>query len=35
MANKGRSVEGFFGTIHHYDEHGKKIGTSRPGFLGS
>lgn len=34
MGNKGRSERGFLGTIHHYDEHGRKTGTSRPGFLG-
>lgn len=34
MGKKGRSVPGAFGTIHHYDEHGRKTGTSRPGFFG-
>ena len=34
MANKGKSVPGMFGSIHHYDEHGKKIGRSDPGFFG-
>ncbi len=34
MGNKGHSERGLFGDIHHYDEHGKKIGTSSPGFLG-
>ena len=34
MANKGKSVPGFFGTINHYDEHGKKIGHSDPGLFG-
>ncbi len=34
MANKGHSERGFFGDIHHYDEHGHKIGTSRPGMFG-
>ena len=34
MANKGRSTPGLFGTINHYDEHGKKIGRSEPGFFG-
>ena len=34
MANKGRSERGMFGTIHHYDEHGKKIGKSEPGLFG-
>lgn len=35
MANKGRSSKGLFGTIHHYDEHGKKVGRSEPGLFGS
>lgn len=34
MGNKGRSERGFGGTIHHYDEHGKKIGRSDPGLFG-
>lgn len=34
MAKKGYSREGFFGDIHHYDEHGYKTGTSRPGVFG-
>ena len=34
MSNKGHSRKGLFGTIEHYDEHGKKTGYSRPGFLG-
>ena len=34
MANKGRSEEGFFGTIHHYDSHGNKVGRSDPGLFG-
>lgn len=34
MANKGRSEQGFFGTVHHYDEHGKKVGHSVPGLFG-
>ena len=34
MGNKGRSERGFGGTIHHYDEHGKKVGRSEPGFFG-
>lgn len=34
MANKGRSSKGVFGTIHHYDEHGKKVGRSEPGLFG-
>ena len=34
MSKKGYSREGFFGDIHHYDEHGQKTGTSRPGMLG-
>lgn len=25
MGNKGRCTRGFGGTIHHYDEHGKKL----------
>lgn len=35
MGNKGYSRKGFFGTIHHYDEHGRKTGHSTPGFFGS
>lgn len=34
MANKGRSEKGLFGTIYHYDEHGKKVGRSEPGLFG-
>lgn len=34
MAKKGRSEEGLFGTVYHYDEHGKKTGRSEPGFFG-
>ena len=34
MGNKGHSERGLFGDIHHYDEHGKKTGTSRPGLFG-
>ncbi len=34
MAKKGRSEPGFFGTVHHYDEHGRKIGRSDPGLFG-
>ena len=34
MANKGKSVPGLFGTINHYDEHGRKIGRSEPGIFG-
>lgn len=34
MARKGKSVPGFFGTINHYDEHGRKIGHSDPGLFG-
>ena len=34
MAKKGRSEVGLFGTVTHYDEHGKKIGKSEPGFFG-
>ena len=32
MAKKIRAVEGFFGGTNYYDEHGKKIGHSEPGF---
>lgn len=35
MANKGRSERGLFGTVYHYDEHGKKTGRSEPGLFGS
>ena len=35
MARKGRSYRDTFGVIHHYDEHGKKIGRSDPSFFGS
>lgn len=34
MSRKGHSERGFFGNINHYDEHGRKIGTSSPGFFG-
>lgn len=34
MAKKGSSVPGLFGTINHYDEHGKKVGRSEPGLFG-
>ena len=34
MANKGRSVRGAFGTIHHYDSNGHKSGSSVPGAFG-
>lgn len=34
MADKGRSEKGLFGTVHHYDEHGKKTGRSEPGLFG-
>lgn len=34
MANKGRSEHGLFGTITHYDEHGKKTGYSEPRIFG-
>ena len=35
MANKGRSERGLFGTVYHYDEHGKRTGRSEPGLFGS
>ena len=31
MARKIKSVEGLFGTVTHYDEKGRKIGTSQKG----
>lgn len=34
MANKGRSEKDLFGTVHHYDEHGKKVGRSEPDLFG-
>lgn len=34
MRKKGYSRQGFFGDIHHYDEHGRKIGTSKPRVFG-
>ena len=34
MAKKITSRSGFFGTLNHYDEKGKKIGESRPGWFG-
>ena len=34
MANKGRSDQGLFGTVHHYDEHGRKTGRSEPKLFG-
>ena len=35
MAKKITSRPGFFGTVNHYDEKGKKIGESRPGLFGT
>lgn len=35
MANKGKSVKGMFGTVYHYDEHGKYTGKSEPGLFGT
>lgn len=34
MAKKGKSERGLFGTVYHYDEHGKKVGRSEPGVFG-
>lgn len=34
MANKRRSEPNLFGGYTHYDEHGKKIGSSSPNFFG-
>ncbi|MCC8098649.1 MAG: hypothetical protein LIO78_01095 [Clostridiales bacterium] len=34
MAKKGESRPGLFGSVNHYDEHGKKIGRSEPNFFG-
>lgn len=34
MANKGKSEQGLFGTINHYDEKGRKTGHSDPGLFG-
>ena len=34
MAKKGRSEQGLFGTVHHYDANGKKVGRSEPGLFG-
>mgnify|MGYP000528407368 FL=1 len=34
MAKKITSRPGFFGGMVHYDEHGRKIGESRPGLFG-
>lgn len=34
MAKKGKSERGLFGTVHHYDEHGKEVGRSEPGLFG-
>ena len=34
MANRGKSEPGLFGTIHHYDEHGREVGRSEPGLFG-
>jgi len=34
MSKKGRSEPGLFGTINHYDEHGRKVGRSEPGLFG-
>ena len=33
MGNKGHSRKGLFGTIEHYDEHGKKTGIAVPDSL--
>lgn len=35
MANNGKSYRGPFGTVHHYDKYGKKVGTSTPGLFGT
>ena len=35
MANKGKSVKGMFGTVYHYDAHGKYTGKSEPGLFGT
>lgn len=34
MAKSGRTEEGLFGTLYHYDGNGKKIGKSEPGIFG-
>ena len=34
MAKKITSRPGFFGGMVHYDEHGRRIGESRPGLFG-
>lgn len=34
MENKGYSRQGFFGDIHHYDEHGHKARHGVPGMFG-
>ena len=34
MSKNGKSVQGAFGTIHHYDARGRKVGRSEPGVFG-
>ncbi|MCD8154446.1 MAG: hypothetical protein LUF78_07165 [Clostridiales bacterium] len=34
MSKKGESRPGLFGSVNHYDEHGKKTGHSDPGLFG-
>lgn len=34
MAKKGKSTQDLFGTVHHYDEHGKEVGRSEPSLFG-
>ena len=33
MAKRVTNVQGFFGETKHYDEHGRYLGSSRPGIL--
>ena len=35
MEKKGYSSRIWFGSVNHYDSHGKKVGHSSPGMFGS
>ena len=35
MEKKGYSSRSWFGSVNHYDSHGKKVGHSSPGMFGS
>lgn len=34
MEKKGYSSRSWFGSVNHYDSHGKKVGHSSPGMFG-